>query len=89
MDGELVMGGTAAMLDTALYCGRIAGPQHVSAATGRPKRSFWFRARHFANWLYLLPALFFFLLYMAYPIVKAVWISFTDYQFLNTEPATR
>lgn len=59
----------------------------VSPATGRPKRSLWFRARHFVNWIYLLPAVFFFLLYMAYPIIKAVWISFTDYQFLSTEPA--
>jgi multiple sugar transport system permease protein len=36
----------------------------------------------------VVPALVFFFLYMAYPIVRAAWMSFTDYQFLSQEPAT-
>ena len=38
-------------------------------------------------WLFLLPALVFFVGYQVYPIVRVVWISFTDYQFLTNEPA--
>jgi multiple sugar transport system permease protein len=39
------------------------------------------------TWLFLLPALAFFIGYQAYPIVRVVWISFTDYQYLTNEPA--
>jgi multiple sugar transport system permease protein len=39
------------------------------------------------TWLFLLPALFFFIGYQAYPIIRVVWISFTDYQYLTNEPA--
>jgi multiple sugar transport system permease protein len=38
-------------------------------------------------WLFLLPALAFFVGYQVYPIVRVLWISFTDYQFLSDEPA--
>jgi multiple sugar transport system permease protein len=38
------------------------------------------------NWLYVLPALFFFCMYMLYPIIEVVVISFTDYHFLRNEP---
>jgi multiple sugar transport system permease protein len=38
-------------------------------------------------WLFLLPALLFFIGYQVYPIARVVWISFTDYQFLTNEPA--
>lgn len=41
----------------------------------------------FRTWLFLLPALVFFIGYQAYPIVRVVWISFTDYQYLTNEPA--
>ncbi len=53
----------------------------------RPRRSFRARYRDWGNWVYLLPTLFFFFLYMAYPIIRAVWISFTDFQYLRTTPA--
>jgi ABC-type sugar transport system permease subunit len=39
------------------------------------------------TWLFLVPALIFFIGYQAYPIFRVVWISFTDYQYLTNEPA--
>jgi ABC-type sugar transport system permease subunit len=38
-------------------------------------------------WIFLLPAVVFFVGYQVYPIFRVVWISFTDYQFLSNEPA--
>jgi multiple sugar transport system permease protein len=38
-------------------------------------------------WLFLVPAVVFFVGYQVYPIFRVVWISFTDYQFLTNEPA--
>ncbi len=43
--------------------------------------------REFGVWLFLLPAVVFFLGYQVYPIFRVLWISFTDYQFLSKEPA--
>jgi multiple sugar transport system permease protein len=40
------------------------------------------------TWMFLVPALLFFVGYQVYPIVRVVWISFTDYQFLTNEPAS-
>jgi multiple sugar transport system permease protein len=40
-----------------------------------------------ATWLFLLPAVFFFVGYQVYPIFRVLWISFTDYQFLTNKPA--
>jgi multiple sugar transport system permease protein len=46
------------------------------------------RWRHDAGvWWFLLPAVFFFVGYQVYPILRVLWISFTDYQFLSQEPA--
>ncbi len=57
----------------------------VSArATYKPSR--WRGFRDGINWLYVLPALFFFCTYMLYPIIEVVVISFTDYKFLSQEP---
>src|SRR5215475_13856630 len=40
------------------------------------------------DWLFLAPALIFFVGYQVWPIIRVVWISFTDYQFLSTnEPS--
>ena len=49
-------------------------------------RSRWRGARNGINWLYMLPALLFFLVYMAYPIVNVAYISFTDYHYLRNDP---
>ena len=38
-------------------------------------------------WIFLIPALTFFVCYQVYPIFRIVWISFTDFEFLSTEPA--
>jgi ABC-type sugar transport system permease subunit len=38
-------------------------------------------------WWFLLPTLVFFVGYQAYPIIRVLWISFTDYQYLSSEPA--
>ncbi len=43
--------------------------------------------RDLRTWLFLIPAVAFFVGYQAYPIVRVVWISFTDYQYLTNEPA--
>jgi len=45
---------------------------------GKPKRSLRARYRNWGNWVYLLPVLFFFVMYMAYPILKPCgWVSRT------------
>src|SRR4051794_8397701 len=38
-------------------------------------------------WMFLVPALVFFVGYQVYPILRVVWLSFTDYQFLTNAPA--
>jgi multiple sugar transport system permease protein len=40
-----------------------------------------------APWVFLLPALVFFVGYQLYPIARVIWISFTDFQYLSNEPA--
>ena len=39
------------------------------------------------TWAFLVPALAFFVGYQAYPIIRVVWLSFTDFQYLSNEPA--
>jgi multiple sugar transport system permease protein len=39
------------------------------------------------DWLFLLPALVFFVGYQVWPIFRVVWMSFTDFQFLSDKPA--
>jgi multiple sugar transport system permease protein len=38
------------------------------------------------NWVYFAPALFFILAYMMYPILRVIYISFTDYHYLRDDP---
>jgi len=49
----------------------------------------WFEVlrKDLRTWLFLVPALAFFIGYQAYPIVRVLWISFTDYEYLTNEPA--
>lgn len=47
----------------------------------------WQELKHSVNWLYLLPALFFFIGYQLYPLLQVLYISFTDYRYLRPEPA--
>ena len=39
------------------------------------------------EWLFLAPALAFFIGYQLWPIVRVLWLSFTDFQFLSSKPA--
>jgi ABC-type sugar transport system permease subunit len=39
------------------------------------------------DWMFLLPALLFFVGYQVWPIVRVLWMSFTDFQFLSSKPA--
>jgi len=43
--------------------------------------------QRFGEWLFLVPALAFFIGYQVWPIVRVLWLSFTDYQFLSDRPA--
>jgi len=43
--------------------------------------------RRFGEWLFLVPALAFFVGYQVWPIVRVLWLSFTDFQFLSNNPA--
>jgi multiple sugar transport system permease protein len=40
-----------------------------------------------AGWLFLLPAVVFFVGYQLYPLVRVLWMSFTDYRYLRNAPA--
>ncbi len=40
-----------------------------------------------AAWLYMLPALVFFVGWQIYPIGRVAWLSFTDYHFMRNAPA--
>ena len=39
------------------------------------------------EWLFLLPALVFFVGYQVWPIVRVLWLSFTNFQLLSDKPA--
>ncbi len=54
---------------------------------GRVRRPFWSSASGWSNWIYLLPAVAFFFVYMAYPILQSLWMSFTNYQYIVQTPA--
>ncbi len=57
----------------------------------RPNESLWGRIRlripFGSPWLYLIPALAFFIGYQVYPILRVLVISFTDYHYLRQDPA--
>jgi multiple sugar transport system permease protein len=40
-----------------------------------------------APWVFLLPAVIFFVGYQVYPIIRVIWISFTNFEFLSDQPA--
>lgn len=57
--------------------------QTLAPKPARTTHRFWHGLTHGINWLYMLPALFFFLAYMLYPLLQVVYISFTDYYYLR------
>ncbi len=40
-----------------------------------------------AEWLFLAPAVVFFIGYQVWPIVRVLWLSFTNFEFLSDKPA--
>src|ERR1700721_1609371 len=40
-----------------------------------------------AEWLFLAPAVVFFVGYQGWPIARVLWLSFTNFQFLSDKPA--
>jgi multiple sugar transport system permease protein len=40
-----------------------------------------------AEWLFLVPALLFFIGYQVWPIIRVLWLSFTNFQLLSDKPA--
>ena len=57
----------------------------TTAFSGQKRRNR--RFQHLSNWVFLIPALIFFLGYMLYPVLRVLWLSFTDYRYLSQEPA--
>jgi multiple sugar transport system permease protein len=62
---------------------RLSRPQGTTTIGARlvPRRE------DLGTWLFLLPAVVFFVGYQVYPIFRVLWISFTDFQYLSDEPA--
>jgi multiple sugar transport system permease protein len=54
-------------------------------ADARRRTSAW--REHLGAWMFLIPATVFFVGYQVFPILRVIWISFTDYQFLSDKPA--
>src|SRR3954453_12822820 len=52
----------------------------------RVVRTYRLLRRDAGGWLFLAPALIFFIGYQIWPIVRVVWLSFTDFQFLSDQP---
>ena len=43
--------------------------------------------RGVGDWFFLVPALVFFIGYQVWPIVRVLWLSFTDFKYLSDKPA--
>ena len=55
----------------------------VTAARPPRLRTVWLTTSRFARtWPYLIPALFFFVGWQLWPILRALWISFTSFSFV-------
>ena len=54
-------------------------PRRAFAASGRVRT-----ARFVQSWAFLAPAILLFLGWQVYPILRVLWMSFTDYHFLRT-----
>ena len=59
----------------------------LSLSPRRPGRQITLLRQDVGVWLFLLPAVVFFVGYQVWPIVRVLWMSFTDYQVLTNEPA--
>lgn len=45
-------------------------------------------AESLGSWLFLFPAVAFFVLWQIWPVIQVAWYSFTDYRFLDTSAST-
>ncbi|MEM7031423.1 MAG: sugar ABC transporter permease, partial [Chloroflexota bacterium] len=54
------------------------------STTSSSQRLAWLRPNY--NWLFLIPTLFFFLGWQIYPIFRVLWLSFTNAEYLSSEP---
>jgi multiple sugar transport system permease protein len=59
----------------------------IDLGSARSVRTIVLLRQRFGEWLFLLPALAFFIGYQVWPIIRVLWLSFTDYQFLSDKPA--
>jgi multiple sugar transport system permease protein len=76
------------MAETTASARLSASRQDISATPAYERlggRTFGFR-QSVNTWLFLLPAVVFFLGYQVYPIFRVLWISFTDFEYLSNEP---
>src|SRR5690606_21166784 len=69
------------------FKGRTMATIRTNAQSSASTRDRWLNLRGISNWAFLLPMMFFFIGYLAYPIIRVLWISFTDYRYLRNEPA--
>ena len=53
-----------------------------------PRRSGERWTESLGNWLFLLPAVAFFMLWQVWPIIQVAWYSFTDFRFLDPDAPT-
>ena len=67
------------LLDEVIFNGRV---------TRSPRRSGERWSESLGNWLFLLPAVAFFLLWQVRPIIQVAWYSFTDFRFLDPNAPT-
>jgi multiple sugar transport system permease protein len=60
----------------------------TSKREGEPKeQAHWLRRQQRLGWLYVAPAMAFFLLMIAYPIGRSLYLSFFDYSILEPDSA--
>src|SRR6185295_7529875 len=67
--------------------GQAIASGQVSLHARRPGSQMTLLLQGAGMWLFLLPALAFFVGYQVWPIIRVLWMSFTDYQFLTNDPA--
>ena len=60
----------------------------MASATVTRRRSGGGRTESLGNWLFLIPAVAFFVLWQIWPIIQVAWYSFTDFRFLNPDAPT-
>ena len=68
------------------YMDQTVASGEASVRARRRSRPFTLLGQGAGGWLFLLPALVFFAGYQVWPIIRVLWLSFTDFQFLSDKP---